>query len=70
MCLRIFKSVTALIAHMETATVRCRIRDSSQYAQYMEDISGGIISAKGKNGESGGGTKVEKKEVNLDEVEW
>ncbi|OJJ37583.1 hypothetical protein ASPWEDRAFT_67784 [Aspergillus wentii DTO 134E9] len=48
-CLRIFKSTAALIAHCESASVRCSINDGYRYGQIIDELSGGVIQASGYN---------------------
>ncbi|EEH35558.2 hypothetical protein PAAG_06605 [Paracoccidioides lutzii Pb01] len=48
-CLRMFKSVTALTAHCESASVRCKINKDKNYAAIMDEISAGLIGADGEN---------------------
>lgn len=48
-CLRTFKSTAALIAHCESATVRCNINQGNAFAQIMDEVSGGMIQMAGYN---------------------
>ncbi|ODH48023.1 hypothetical protein GX48_05870 [Paracoccidioides brasiliensis] len=48
-CLRMFKSVTALTARCESASVRCKINKDKNYAAIMDEISAGLIGADGEN---------------------
>ncbi|KAK2745419.1 hypothetical protein FQN57_003762 [Myotisia sp. PD_48] len=46
-CLRMFKTTTALVAHAESASVRCRINQTTNFGVVMNDISGGILETTG-----------------------
>lgn len=46
-CLRIFKTTSALVAHCESATTRCKINQSANYRQIMDEISGGVLETNG-----------------------
>ncbi|EEQ31038.1 putative protein S-acyltransferase [Microsporum canis] len=48
-CLRMFKSSAALVAHCESATKRCKISQTKNFGQVIDEISGGIIGAAGRN---------------------
>lgn len=47
-CLRLFKSATALVAHCETASARCRISGTRKFGQAIDEFSGGFLEVKGK----------------------
>lgn len=42
-CFKRFKSSIALLAHMESPSLKCSVRDSEQYAQVLYMVSGGFI---------------------------
>ncbi|KAI5290097.1 hypothetical protein KEM54_002448 [Ascosphaera aggregata] len=67
-CLRIFKSLTALVAHCESASVRCSISKSENYSRIMDDISAGVLDTDGYNPD--GSIKYKAKPVDLDSVQW
>lgn len=46
-CLRLFKSVTALVSHCENTSSRCQINRGSSYSKLMADISAGLLETKG-----------------------
>ncbi|KAL1961114.1 hypothetical protein VTO42DRAFT_3059 [Malbranchea cinnamomea] len=76
-CFRIFKTHTALVAHIESATTRCYIKESMNFGQLMDDISGGLIETAGYNTDGsvrfGPGSmknQATKKELDLDKVAW
>ncbi|OJD14207.1 hypothetical protein AJ78_05421 [Emergomyces pasteurianus Ep9510] len=48
-CLRMFKTSTALTAHCESATVRCKVNKDENYARVMDEISAGLIEPDGEN---------------------
>ena len=48
-CHRIFKNVTALAQHAETATVRCDINKSIRYREFVRDLTAGIVDVGGHN---------------------
>ena len=46
-CSRIFKTTAALVAHCESASTRCRVSDGENYAQILDEISGGFVQSVG-----------------------
>ncbi|OAT06586.1 hypothetical protein BDBG_02773 [Blastomyces gilchristii SLH14081] len=48
-CLRMFKSSTALTAHCESATVRCKVNKDENYARILDEVSAGLIEPAGEN---------------------
>ena len=42
-CLKTFKSPIGLLAHMESASQRCNLRDTEQYGHVLYMVSGGFI---------------------------
>lgn len=48
-CLRKFKNIQALIAHMESNSERCRIKDTDHFGQILSVVSGGFLGVKGRN---------------------
>lgn len=42
-CLRLFRTASALIAHMESSTTRCTVNQSQNYNQVIREISGGLL---------------------------
>lgn len=44
--------MAGLISHCETSSVRCKINESSRYAQIIDELSGGLIQATGYNEDS------------------
>ncbi|KAK2753155.1 hypothetical protein FQN54_007981 [Arachnomyces sp. PD_36] len=46
-CQKIFKTIAAVVAHCESATVKCRINQSSNFDSIIQDISGGVVEASG-----------------------
>ncbi|TKA73067.1 hypothetical protein B0A49_02150 [Cryomyces minteri] len=46
-CLRIFRSTTALTAHCEAPTARCKIGISQDFDKAVMDFSGGFLETKG-----------------------
>ena len=46
-CYRIFKTASALLAHMESPSTRCRIRDTKGYGNAIHIVSGGFLGAYG-----------------------
>ena len=42
-CLKMFKSPVALLAHMESPSVKCNVRDTQQYGHILYMVSGGFI---------------------------
>ncbi|KAK2864975.1 hypothetical protein FQN49_004039 [Arthroderma sp. PD_2] len=48
-CLRMFRSSAALVAHCESATKRCKISQTRNFGQVIDEISGGVIGTAGRN---------------------
>lgn len=46
-CLKMFKTTTALVQHAESASTRCKIRETVQYGQAMDIFTGGLIETQG-----------------------
>jgi hypothetical protein len=46
-CLAKFASTMALVAHCESPSKRCNIRNSANYNQILREITGGLIGAEG-----------------------
>lgn len=46
-CLNRFSSTMALVAHCESPSKRCNIRNSANYNQVLREITGGLIGAEG-----------------------
>lgn len=67
-CLKLFKSITALVAHCESASVRCAISRSENFSKILSDISAGILDTDGFNPD--GSVKYKAKEFDMDSVEW
>ena len=42
-CLRLFKGAVGLLAHMESASTTCNIRDTEQYGHLIYMVSGGLV---------------------------
>ena len=42
-CFKRFKSSVALLAHMESPSLKCNVRDSEQYGHVLYMVSGGFI---------------------------
>lgn len=39
--------MAGLISHCENSSVRCKINDGAEYAQVIDELSGGVIQANG-----------------------
>lgn len=68
-----FKSTTALVAHCESATTRCKINKAHNFGQILDEISGGILETIGHNTDGSvryEAAKTIRKEVDLDRVNW
>ncbi|KAI9368684.1 hypothetical protein BJX61DRAFT_546291 [Aspergillus egyptiacus] len=63
-CLRIFKSTAALIAHCESPTTRCNVNEFNQFAQVIDEVSGGMIQMTGYNED--GTMKYEAAQIDLE----
>ncbi|KAL4931972.1 putative C2H2 finger domain protein [Aspergillus undulatus] len=48
-CLKIFRSTAALIAHCESASMRCDVNETNLYAKIIDEVSGGMIQTSGYN---------------------
>ena len=48
-CLRHFKTAYGLIAHMESNSERCRVKDTEHFGQILSVVSGGFLGVKGRN---------------------
>lgn len=46
-CLKKFKTTTALVAHAESGSVRCDLRNSTEYDLMLRQMTAGLISADG-----------------------
>ncbi|KAK2785194.1 hypothetical protein FQN51_003937 [Onygenales sp. PD_10] len=68
-CLRLFKTNTALIAHCESASVRCKVSLNPRYAEIMDEISGGLLETSGVC-EDGSIKYRAAPKVDLNKVKW
>ena len=48
-CFRIFKSASAVTAHMESASTRCNIRQTKGYGNAITLASGGFLALGGRH---------------------
>lgn len=48
-CLRVFKSPSALTAHMESSSERCNVRESKQFGNALSLVSGGFLGVNGRH---------------------
>jgi len=48
-CLRHFKSPAALVAHMESNSERCRIKETDHFGQMLSVVSGGFLGVSGRH---------------------
>ncbi|KAL2002283.1 hypothetical protein VTN02DRAFT_261 [Thermoascus thermophilus] len=48
-CHRVFKTGAALVAHCESATTRCAISESDDYARIIDELTGGVVQYAGYN---------------------
>ncbi|QUC22428.1 uncharacterized protein UV8b_06669 [Ustilaginoidea virens] len=51
-CLRPFKSLTAITAHVESSSVSCRIRETDGYGAFVDQLTAGMVDV-GKSREDG-----------------
>lgn len=56
-CLRIFKSPSALTAHMESSSERCRVRESRHFGNALNLVSGGYLGVNGRHAD--GSVKID-----------
>ncbi|KAJ9665292.1 hypothetical protein H2201_004584 [Coniosporium apollinis] len=45
-CLKLFKSITALVSHCEAANSRCSIQRSERFGQAIDEFSGGFLGVR------------------------
>ncbi|KAK2808018.1 hypothetical protein FQN50_005100 [Emmonsiellopsis sp. PD_5] len=75
-CLRLFKTNTALIAHCESASVRCKVSLNPRYAEIMDEISGGLLETSGVCEDGSIRYRASKKtdvttpKIDLNKVKW
>lgn len=55
-CLRHFKTPVALIAHMESNSERCRVKETDTFGQMLSVVSGGFLGVGGRH--SDGSIKI------------
>ncbi|KAM7212557.1 hypothetical protein V8F06_012054 [Rhypophila decipiens] len=48
-CLRKFDSITALTQHAESQANKCNVRETDEYRQFMDQLSGGIVDTAEKH---------------------
>ncbi|KAI9734440.1 MAG: hypothetical protein M1818_006828 [Claussenomyces sp. TS43310] len=48
-CLRHFSTATALVQHAESQAKKCRIRETDQYRQAVDQITGGLVDTSGRH---------------------
>ncbi len=48
-CLRAFDSATGLAQHAESQSVRCRIRETDQYGQFVDQLTAGMADVQGRH---------------------
>ncbi|GES60038.1 C2H2 finger domain protein [Aspergillus terreus] len=65
-CQRIFKSTSALVAHLETGSSRCDMSGGNYFGQLMDELTGGVIQVAGYNAD--GTVKYEAGELELQET--
>lgn len=64
-CLKIFKTPVALIAHMESSSARCRMRETQSFGNVLHVVSGGFLGVQGRHVD--GTIKIEGIEVENEE---
>ncbi|KAI5291323.1 hypothetical protein KEM52_000208 [Ascosphaera acerosa] len=67
-CLRLFKSITALVSHCESASVRCSISRSENYSRILNDLSAGVLDTDGYNRD--GSIKYKARPFDPNSVQW
>lgn len=60
-CLKLFKTPTALTAHMESASERCHVRESRDFGNALSLVSGGFLGVNGRHAD--GSIKIDSPEV-------
>lgn len=48
-CLKRFKTPAALIAHMESSSERCNIKETQQFGRMLSAVSGGFLGVSGRH---------------------
>jgi hypothetical protein len=48
-CLRQYQSATALVQHAESQAVKCQIRESQEYKNAVDQITGGFVGTAGRH---------------------
>ena len=64
-CLKIFKSPMALIAHMESDSERCRMKDTDGFGHVLHVVSGGFLGVTGRHED--GSIKIQAQVVEKEE---
>lgn len=49
MCSRNFRTIEALVQHCESQSVRCHLRDSEEYEQFLDTLTGGLVGIEGRH---------------------
>ena len=47
--MRFFSTATGLTSHAENSTARCRIRDSDNYRQFIDQLTAGLTDVDGRH---------------------
>ncbi|KAK4692966.1 hypothetical protein P7C71_g4336, partial [Lecanoromycetidae sp. Uapishka_2] len=67
-CLKVFKTPVALIAHMESSSERCRMKETQSFGNVLHIVSGGFLGVQGRH--TDGSIKIEGVEVENEEERY
>lgn len=48
-CSRYFTTIQALVQHSESQSTRCHLRDSEEFHQFLDTLTGGMVAVQGRN---------------------
>lgn len=51
--MKIFRSITAIAQHTESSAAKCRMRDTSGYESYLDQLTAGIVDVEEERNEDG-----------------
>ncbi|KAI4195237.1 MAG: hypothetical protein LQ350_007318 [Teloschistes chrysophthalmus] len=69
-CLKRFKTASAFLAHLESPTIKCKIRDSRTYSNILHVVSGGHLAAEGRHPDGTGKIVTQKDAGKSPEFIW
>lgn len=69
-CLKRYKTPSALMAHLESATTRCTIRESKTYGNVLHLVSGGHLNVDGRHNDGSARIVSPEDAGNTPEIIW